>query len=294
MKQMIRSYWGKVLLAIFSAVLLIWGQPSAEASSVKVCGEAATDAGAKEDARRKAVESILLKMQVCDEIRRQITARYADYTSAPEVIAKKKQKGKIYLISNVQVDDTAITRQLREWGKKAQEKQQDLSACFLIRLQGVDDSIRKSQGLRRVMDVCGDTFQRRGFSTSISDELISELLHQEGDYEFFCQGMQQKIQRDYPEITVAVIGEITLQDNKQMMNARNSAIRICTLDALSNANIRIYALDILRKQVIAEYEEAYMARGSNGEEAAMLSLQKATLNAAETLAKEVLNYYHKC
>lgn len=264
---------------------LLWGAaPVMEAApvTVKVCGEGSNDAAAREDARRKAVDRVLLQMQVEEQERGQILARFSEFAAMPTVTARKKQSGRIYLMSNVQVDADAIQNLLARAGAQAQEKQEDLSACFLVRIRGNADSAQVMQGLRRVQEIMGHTFQDRGFATDVSDQLVRELGNSAGDYAGFRQQMLQKVQRDYPEITVAVIGEIVLKPVHQDASG-------CT----RSADIRVSAIDVLHQRVIADYEEAYQVRRLTGEEANLMALEKAAMNAAETLAGKSLQYYRQ-
>lgn len=260
-------------LLLASCLFFLSLTETAEAfETVQVCGVAANESQATEEAKRQAVEKILVRFLAPSRDPnsdfQKLASRYREFVGSVEVFKKQKANGKISLYSRVKVDAEKIQSELKNSGQIAQDSNEDLEACFLIRVVGSSDN-------SRVYRTCNDTFQRLGFRVTNSDEVLTQL---DGDSERFFDRLTQLVYQDFPEITLAVIGEVEVE--------RSGA------DG-ANSIIHLRAIDMLNRRVIADFHETYHARGSNSDESMMLALDKAAMNASETLAEKSRIYFRK-
>ena len=252
---------------------------SAEPVSIKVCGEGANETQATENGRQKAVKQVLLKIlqDSNNPIFQQILNNYANFASKLEISKKQKNGSTLYLFGQVLIDPDKIIAAIKAVPKSSNNGNN--VACFFIRVQGINDSAKIGKYQHRIRQISSDAFQRLGFKTAVTDELNGEIAKlQSVSYEEFYNTMISKIKQDYPEVTVAIIGEVNVSNAGEDAAgfARDSVVRIKAIAVLSNS------------QPI-DFSESYRVKRTTADEADMMAIEKAAINSAETLASKVLS-----
>ena len=267
------SFWALIMSCLF----FLSGFQIAAAESmvaVQAVGVESNESQAVESAKRQAVEKILARFLAPSKDPnsdfQKISARYREFVNGFEISKKQKANGKLSIYSKVQVDAEKIQSTIQSLGKSAQESNEDLEACFLIRVVGSNDNAR-------VYRACNDSFQRMGFRVVNSDEVLTQIDGDSSSEKFFDR-LTQLVYQDFPEITMAVIGEIEVEKSGE--------------DG-ANSIVHLRAIDMLSRRVIADFQETYRARGSNSDESIMLVLDKSAKNSSETLADKSINYFRK-
>ena len=279
--------WIASMTALVVLAASMCSMPAASAAQVSatVRGEGADEEKAQEDARLKSVRKLLELMNLpsSDEpgsIFQTILGSFLECTSKPSIKQKGKDGGKVYLIGTVSVDRTKLEDMIKEMVQPMLNT--DKSVCFFIRAQGATDESRLGAYHKRISEVCGDTFQRRGFQTSVEDTVMREMgQYSAMPYEEFCRAMLQKIRRDYPEVTVAIIGEIAVAPG--VSDGTGFA---------KKGDVRIRAVDLASGMTVADFKELYQVKRRTEDEASLMLLEKCASEASETLAGKVMVYLY--
>ncbi|MBR1728954.1 MAG: hypothetical protein IJ728_05460 [Selenomonadaceae bacterium] len=269
-----------VSLFIMSIFNLFSVEVEAAPVAVSVCGEGTNESQASEDARKKAVQKVLMQIlqtnNKSDSIFQKILSNYNNFAAKLEVSKKQKNGSTLYLFGRVNVDPDKIRDAIKPG---ANANNDNNVAYFFIRVQGISDSTKISKYQQRIKQVGCDTFQRLGFKTAVADELAGELNRlQSASYENFCSSLLAKIKQDYPEVTVAVIGEIIVTNAGEDSAGftREGVVRIKAISFLSNS------------QAI-NFNESYRLKRPTADEADLMIIEKAAVNSTETLASKFIN-----
>ena len=254
---------------------------------VVVCGEARVgeEAKAEVDARQKAVGRVLTKMLTPNKdpnsLFQQMVRREKEFTGELNVMEKKEDGGKVYIISSVLVKSGSLQEALNSSISKVQEREQDSEACFLIRLRGISTAEELAGG-RTVYNAYKDSFEQLGFKiVGWEDELFQEFKsYKDDDFATFSHSLEDKIKQDFPEITVAIIGEIEVTPISQ-----DGA------GLLVGGNVNIRSLDMLRQKEIATFADTYQIKWPDPKEAGMVVVHKSAINSATALADKTLSYW---
>ena len=277
------------LILMLSAVVTYPPEVNAAAApiSVNVCGEATDEAKAMEDARFKAAKKTLAKIMAprreANSLFQKIARDYASYTGKIDVKQKQESNGKIQLICAVAVDQQKLLEIVNQMTDARDGAIVDSAggntAFFFVRVKGAADDTLAKKYEQKLLTVCNDRFQRMGFMTDVEDEIFVTLnRYKSMPYDAFCRQMTQKIRQDYPEIVVAVIGEVTL-----------SPIGNDDTGYTVNGDILLTALDVPRNNIVINLNEAYRAKGDTTVDANDKILAKIAVNTAETLTDKILS-----
>ena len=269
-------------IAFLMAALFFSFPPAAWAAPVpvRVCGEGKTEAAAQDNGRRDAMRRILVRylQPQADPASpfQRILRDYVAYTGKLEVEKSRRSDGAVLLFGTVQVDVDKIEAAIRQSGA-GRTSLADV-ACFLIRVRGAQGDQNTGRLQQAAAYVCEDTFQRMGFQTGVGDELRQSLSDcQALSYEDFCNAMLAKIRQDYPEVTVAVLGEIALS------SAGEDEAGFARI-----GDVRIQAVALLHGGRAVEFRESYRVKRETAREADRMVAEKSAMNASETLASKVL------
>ena len=258
------------------------GKVSAEVVTVSVCGVAADQNAALENAKKLAVEKVLTRFVAPNQDPTsefsQLSKNYNEFVISADVFKKQKSKKQISLYTRVQVDAGKIQSLLTSRGKSAQQMQEYLEACFLIRVTGLTNDRELKSGESTVYKVCSDTFQRLGFRVTNSDEALMSM-EEESSSENFFRHLLDLVDEEFPEITLAVVGEVKVDKTGSAGSFG------------ADTYIHLRAVDTLSRKTIADFEEVYRSRGNSDSDAVRLALEKAAMNASETLAEKSRVYF---
>ena len=257
--------------------------------TVVVCGESSVgDRGQAEiDARRKAVGRVLGKMLTPNRdpnsLFQQLLNRHPQFIASLKVLEKKTDGNKLYLISQAEVKTAVLQTALQEQVSHVQDRERDAEACFLIRLKGLDTT-QELRGGRTVYNAYKDSFEQIGFKVAgWEDEIFQEFQRHKGDsYETFSRSLEDKIRQDFPEITVAIIGEMVVTP----INQDEAGLLVA-------GNIHIRSVDMLRQKEIAEFTDSYQIKWPDPKDAGTVVIHKSAINSASALADKTLAYWQK-
>lgn len=284
------SYAWRTLSVLAASFLLLLLLPAAGAFaapvSVTVSGQAAGgDKGAAaEDARKGAMKKALIRLMQPQadpaSLYQRLLARYADYTQTETIVQSKRDGGRMVVLAKVLVDVDKIAAAVSNAGAAAQEtkneSQGDFSAYFFIRVRGLDFG-RAERGEQEARQVYNDTFQAMGFAPGDEDALFSTIGNYRAlDCDAYTNAVLQAIHHDYPEITVALIGEIVVSGEP------SSPVR--------SGSVRVQAIDVVKNAIISTYEDSYQVSRPTSNDAEKLILQKAAVNSARALADQTRRY----
>ena len=276
----------KLWLGVLVIAGLQLSLPVAEAAPVlfTVCGQSASGDrnAALQDAQKRAVKKALLQYLDEDNPKfQELAARYQEFVASPQVFDKKKQGEKLMLFSKVSVDMDALHNELVRNNTAKQARHEDHNACFLVRVTGLDNEIPDGHGQEQVLKTYGDAFERLGFQPANEDALVLELKrYRDKSYEVFWPQLRDDICVRYENVQLAVIGEIIISEGPQ---AGDGASRVGV--------VRLKAIDLQTRQVIASSEDSYEVRRDNAAEADQFILDKAAVNSARALAEQTAAYW---
>ncbi|MBQ3853669.1 MAG: hypothetical protein II778_03085, partial [Anaerovibrio sp.] len=103
-----------------------------------------------------------------------------------------------------------------------------------------------------------------------------------GAYDDYVQGLQNLIDNNTIMTNFAIIGEVGIE--KVMSNPTGKGY-------MAKSMVRIHAYDCMRKAVVGDFQESYEMLADTEAEAERLVLQKASIDAAEKMAKDTLRYW---
>ena len=283
----------RIAAAILCFALAVWFGCSTTAYaalppiSVSVCGEASDETKALEDARYKAARKTLSKVMApqndAGSVFQKIVMGYAAFTGKAEVQKKQKSDGKIQLICKVLVDQQKLLDLIAQMTDAREGAIAPVAggniAFFFVRVRGIEDEKITEKYEQKVRMACNDRFQRLGFQTDVEDALLVAIKQYKAvPYETFFQQMVKKIRQDYPEISVAVIGDVSLIPAGEDETGFTR-----------NGDVSLNVVDILHDQVIIGFNESYRAKGNNADDANEKVLAKMAVNMAETLSGKILS-----
>ena len=286
------------ILLIFSGFFLLGSQDclAAEAAVhfVDVYGEAllgkdaaAAEREAGENAKAKAVKKALGRFiaptNESGSLYQQIIRNYKQYTVGNiKVIKKQNIKGKLYLISRVNVDFEKLGNDLKGGIKEKKAGVEENNVFFFVRVTGLTDVTAENSAQHDVLQRYNNSFQELGFTASDEDAVCDTMKRYCGQlYGDYVKSMENEI-RNNVEVAIAVIGEIQVQPKEQDKDG-------CTVESI----VHIKAVDFTNNMVISEFDDQYMLRRSNLKDAYKFSLEKAAFNSSKVLAGKTLAYWQK-
>lgn len=282
--------WRSLALVFALLCSMLFAAPAANAAAATiftVCGDAAD--GSKEtairDAQKKAVAKALAHLVTQDNPSyAKLLADYRSFAAEPQVFNKKTQNGHLLLFSKVSVDVDAIQQALQDANSAKQESHSDQLAYFLVRVTGIPANGDDAAAQAQIIKTYNDTFGRLGFEVGTEDAIFNALAaYRSVPYESFASGMQQKVETDpdYMAVTMAVIGEIAFSGDPQdgVFHRR--------------ATVQVKAYDVLSKQVIASYEDAFELQHKNPKAADKMLLDKAAVTSARAIADQTATHWSK-
>lgn len=256
--------------------------------TVTVSGESETgnQTAALEDAKRKAVRRVLAKMtspnRDPESPFQKILSLFKTFTGEPQIIDKKTEGKTIFVTCKVQVDVDNLLQTVNGEIKSVQVKNEDQQTIFLVRVRGLP-TLLFQQELNKVTKDFQDTFEQRGFTVASNvDELQNEFRkHDKEDFDRFFRPLLSKIKTDYPEITLAIIGEIVLgreQDDETGL--------------LIRSDVHISAVDILNDKLITKFSDVHKLKASSESSAVFDALlRKSVFSSAAYLSDQTLSYW---
>ena len=262
--------------------------------TVTVSGESESgnETEALKDARRKAVRRVLSKMTSLNRDPespfQKILFLFNDFSGEPQIIEKKTEGKTLFLVCKVQVDVDNLLQTVNSKVKSEQIANSDHQAVFLVRVKGLPTALFQEQ-LGQVTKDFQDSFESRGFiAASNIDELHAEFhKHDREEFDKFYRPLVNKIKTDYPEITLAIIGEIVLSRESDDETGR-----------LIRADVHISAVDITNDKLITKFSDVHKLKFSNltvdGKEndspfAAII--RKAVYSSATYLSDKTVSYW---
>lgn len=280
--------WKLWLAAVFFAGMqqILLPLPVGEAASVPftVCGQSAAgdQNAALQDAQKRAVKRALLQYLSLDNPEFEVLfARYQEFAAPPQVFEKKKQGARLMLFSKVAVNIDALRAELANSNMAKQERHEDHNACFFVRVVGMADEATDDRGQEQIVNTYRDAFERLGFQLADEDGLAAALKkYRSMPYETFWPQLRDDICVNYENVQLAVTGEIVISKRPQAGVGTSRA-----------GVVRLKAIDMQTKKVIAEVEDSYEVRRDKPEEADQFILAKAAVNSARALADQTAAYW---
>lgn len=273
-------------IAVAAVQQLVLPLPAVEAGPVlfTVCGQSASGDrnAALQDAQKRAVRKALLQYLNVDSPKfQELSGRYREFVASPQVFEKKKQGEKLMLFSKVSVDMDALHNELVRNNTAKQARHEDHNACFLVRVSGLANETADGSGQVRALKTYSDAFERLGFQPSDEDALISEMRqYRDKPYDVLWPQLRDDICTKYENVQLAVIGEIIVGAGPQDGNGVSRA-----------GKVRLKAIDLQTKQVIASAEDSYEVRRDSAAEADQFIVDKAAVNSARALADQTAAYW---
>lgn len=275
-------------VVICLCTLLNFNFVTATPVTVTVSGESESgnETEALKDARRKAVRRVLSKMtspnRDPESPFQKILLLFNDFSSNPQIIEKKTEGKTIFLVCKVQVDVDNLLQTVNGKIKSVQIANSDQQAVFLVRVKGLP-TLLFQQRLSQVTKDFQDSFEQRGFTVASNvDELQTEFhKHDREEFDRFYRPLVSKIKTDYPEITLAIIGEIVFgreQDDETGL--------------LIRSDVHISAVDILNDKLITKFSDVHKLKATkdSGEVFDAL-LRKSVFSSVAYLSDRTLSYW---
>lgn len=213
---------------------------------------------------------------------RLIRTRYQEVASNPRVMHKKND-GVLVVSGVVTVDFDKLKDIVRTDIKGYQSENTDAVACFLIRVQGIDNPQQLRHAYGDIIQTYGAVFENMGFKVKVGDEVTPEVLkHPPGEsYDDYCKRVVAAARED-PEITYAIVGEIAV-----------GKISESALGCTYGSNAKLQARDFTKddgEKVIFQFEDDYKLKGKD-ELIGMFAMRKAAMNSSRALAEHTLAYW---
>ena len=274
--------------AICLCILLNFNFVFAAPITVTVSGENenGNQTAALEDAKRKAVRRVLAKMtspnRDPESTFQKILLLFNNFAGDTQIIDKKTEGKTIFLTCKVQVDVDNLLQTVSSKIKSVQIKNEDQQAVFLVRVTGLP-TVLFQQTLLQVTKNFQDSFEQRGFNVASNvDELQNEFhKHDKEKFDFFYRPLIKKIKTDYPEITLAIVGEIVISREQDDETGR-----------LIRSDVHISAVDILNDKLITKFSDVHKLKASSESGAVFDALlQKSVFSSAAYLSDQTLNYW---
>ena len=278
------------------------------ATTVEVDGESSTGnkIEALDNAKLKAVRRVLSKMTAANDdpnsVFQKILSRYKEFAAEPKVFEKYTSDKTLHLMSSVEVDSERLLQAVNSEITSERIQNDDQRIVFLVRIKGLPSALFK-QNWNKLLILYQDTFEQRGFALANNvDELQSEFEKHNGEnFDNFYRQLVESIKTDYPEITVALIGEIALSREQEIDSGRliRSDIHISAVDTL-NDKLIVKFNDVCKLKVsnTSEVENVSsdffnsMTAGSNGGNNFIdVILRKSVLNSSAFLSDKIVNYW---
>jgi len=263
--------------------------------TVTVSGESeiGNKAEALKDAKRKAVRRVLAKMtspnRDPESPFQKILLLFNDFSGEPKIIESKTEGKTLFLVCKVQVDVDGLLQNVNSKVKSEQIANSDHQAVFLVRIIGLPTALFQ-QNLNTFFKTYQDTFESYGFTVASNiDELQDEFhKHDKEKFDIFYRPLVNKIKNDYPEITLAIIGEIVL--GREQDDGTGRVIR---------ADVHISAVDILNDKLITKFSDVHKLKVSNvfdkdGKEnnsPIEAILRKSVFSSATYLSDQIVSYW---
>ena len=283
MKQW-KVWLGALVVAGMQQVMLPLSAVEAAPVVFTVCGQSASGDRnvALQDAQKRAVRKALLQYLHEDNPQfQELVGRYQEFVAQPQVFEKKKQGAKLMLFSKVFVNMDALHSELVRNNTAKQARHEDHNACFFVRVSGLANDAADGSGQERALKTYSDAFERLGFQPADEDAMVAEMKpYRKSPYEAFWPQLRDAICSKYENIQLAVIGEIVINAEPQAGNGVSRA-----------GIVRLKAIDLQTRQVIASLEDSYEVRRDNAAEADQFIVDKAAVNSARALADQTAAYW---
>ena len=295
---MLLSKWLKIgILLVLCMLWNTWVRAPVEAApvAVSVCGEATIGAGEEDkaicNAQYKAVQKVLHHVlefnKTANDPCPQILQNYNQYIIGKiQILQHKADAQTYYVIGKVVVDMDRLQQTVRAEVKAEKNATIDNTVFFFIRTVGLQDSLGTRTAQHHVQQIYNEAFQKLGFDTGDEDNTFQELSKYETlPYADFEQAIEKDLQENNVEVLTAIIGEIVI-----------TPTTTDAFGATDESHMHIKAIDLVRKNVISEFNDAYVLRraqkeGPNGTD--IFILDKSALNSSRTLAAEALRYWQQ-
>lgn len=275
------------LMVCFAFAALSCYLPSAEAAPlmVRVCGESqvGNEAQAEQDAVEKAVARVLSRILLPNEqqaLYRDVLQKSSQFAGKMKVLQRREDGKSLYVLGQVPVDVDWLRAYVKQQGRAQQKKNDASEACFIVRIQG-DDTAQSLENQQTVQRVFNDTLEGIGFQVDKSDEGSMFARQLAGlDRDAFISQMKQKVQNDFIDVTLAVIGEINILPSAGGTHRE--------------ADVYLKAFDMVADgRMVADFVDHYAIQGADAQQAMKLICYKAALNSSRVLADRILSYWQE-
>lgn len=252
---------------------------------VRVCGEsqAGNEVQAEQDAVEKAVARVLSRILLPNEqqaLYRDVLQKSSQFAGKMKVLQRREDGKSLYVLGQVPVDVDRLRAYVKQQGRAQQKKNDASEACFIVRIQG-DDTAQSLENQQTVQRVFNDTLEGIGFQVDKSDEGIMFARQLAGlDRDAFIPQMKQKVQNDFIDVTLAVIGEINILPSAGGTHRE--------------ADVYLKAFDMVADgRMVADFVDHYAIQGADAQQAMKLICYKAALNSSRVLADRILSYWQE-
>jgi len=253
---------------------------------VKVSGTAMAGQETKaiEDAKKRAVFKVFSHDTRAENdpnsVFVQMMERYNDYVESCKVTKKTTTGNQLLVIAEIGVRHSKLQDDFQEQVAQRQMAHDDMTASIVMRAVNTTDNQGFGDGLEQAFN---HRFGLQGFQVQQDEELVMAKQHiLAGAYDDYVQGLQNLIDNNTIMTNFAIIGEVGIE--KVMSNPTGKGY-------VAKSMVRIHAYDCMRKAVVGDFKESYEMLADTEAEAERLVLQKASIDAAEKMAKDTLRYW---
>ena len=210
-----------------------------------------------------------------------VKGHYKEVTSNPRVVNRKKD-GALIVTGHVTVDFDSLKSVVRKEIRGYQNENADASACFLIRVKGIDNPQQLRHAYGDILQTYGAVFENLGFKVNVGEDVITEMMKTPPgeSYEAYCNRVSAAAQEDV-EVTYAIVGEITLDklSETEMGVTWGSTAHLQARDFTAGGD-----------RVIFDFADDYKLKGRD-ELVGMFAMRKAAMNSSRALAEHTLAYW---
>ena len=259
---------------------------AADILTVKVSGTAMAGQEAKaiEEAKKRAVFKVFSHDTRAENdpnsVFVQMLERYNDYVESCKVTKKTTTGNQLLVIAEIAVRHSKLHDDFQELVAQRQMAQDDMTASIVMRAVNTTNNQGFGDGLEQAFN---HRFGLQGFQVQQDEELVMAKQHiLAGAYDDYVQGLQNLIDNNTIMTNFAIIGEVGIE--KVMSNPTGKGY-------MAKSMVRIHAYDCMRKAVVGDFQESYEILADTEADAERLVLQKASIDAAEKMAKDTLRYW---